>query len=84
MPACPSCGKDNRCAADEANCWCGSVKAQGGVGDGMICLCRECLTKESVSVFDEDGALSREFLLSRGECCGNKCRNCPYGWRAVP
>lgn len=31
-----------------------------------------------VPVFDEDGALSREFLLHRGYCCGNGCRNCPY------
>jgi hypothetical protein len=31
-----------------------------------------------VPVFDEDGALSREFLLDRGYCCGNGCRNCPY------
>ncbi len=22
--------------------------------------------------------LTREFLLGRGECCGNKCLNCPY------
>ena len=22
--------------------------------------------------------LSKEFLLSRGSCCGNKCTNCPY------
>jgi hypothetical protein len=22
--------------------------------------------------------LAREFLLSRGYCCGNKCKNCPY------
>ena len=22
--------------------------------------------------------LSREFLLSRGFCCKNNCRNCPY------
>ena len=22
--------------------------------------------------------LSREFLLNRGYCCGNKCLNCPY------
>lgn len=22
--------------------------------------------------------LSKEFLLKRGYCCGNKCRNCPY------
>jgi len=29
-------------------------------------------------IFDEDGALTAQFLLSRGFCCGNKCRNCPY------
>jgi hypothetical protein len=29
-------------------------------------------------IFDEDGALSRAFLISRGYCCGNGCRNCPY------
>ncbi len=23
--------------------------------------------------------LSRWYLLKRGECCGNACRNCPYG-----
>jgi len=34
-------------------------------------------------IFDADGALSREFLLERGYCCGNRCRNCPYGWEAV-
>lgn len=28
--------------------------------------------------FDADGALCREFLLERGYCCGNGCRNCPY------
>ncbi|MEC7119863.1 MAG: DUF5522 domain-containing protein [Pseudomonadota bacterium] len=28
--------------------------------------------------------LSRWYLLKRGECCGNACRNCPYGHRAVP
>lgn len=37
-------------------------------------------------VFDDSGALSREFLLDRGYCCENGCRNCPYGYRkpAVP
>ena len=29
-------------------------------------------------IFDENGALSRGFLLARGYCCGNGCRNCPY------
>lgn len=23
--------------------------------------------------------LSREYLLARGYCCSNGCRNCPYG-----
>lgn len=27
--------------------------------------------------------LSRWYLLKRGECCGNACRNCPYGHVAV-
>jgi hypothetical protein len=29
-------------------------------------------------IFDEDGALTRAFLIARGYCCGNGCRNCPY------
>lgn len=29
-------------------------------------------------LFDEDGALSSEYLAARGYCCGNGCRNCPY------
>lgn len=32
------------------------------------------------SDFDADGALTREFLLRRGCCCENGCRNCPYGF----
>ncbi len=35
-------------------------------------------------IFDADGALTREFLLKRGYCCGNGCRNCPYGHVNVP
>ena len=35
---------------------------------------------EDIEVFDEDGALSRGFLLHRGYCCKNGCRNCPYGF----
>lgn len=40
-------------------------------------------------IFDEDGALTAAFLLARGYCCGNGCRNCPYvprhgGLDAVP
>jgi len=29
-------------------------------------------------IFDENGALTAAFLLARGYCCGNGCRNCPY------
>ncbi len=29
-------------------------------------------------IFDENGALTAQFLLARGYCCGHGCRNCPY------
>ncbi len=32
--------------------------------------------------FDPDGALSRDYLLRRGHCCQEGCRNCPYGFVA--
>ena len=35
---------------------------------------------DGVCIFDADGALSRAFLLTRGYCCQNGCRNCPYGF----
>ncbi len=25
-----------------------------------------------------------DYLLQRGYCCGNGCRNCPYDYKAVP
>ena len=25
-----------------------------------------------------------DYLLQRGYCCGNGCRNCPYNYKAVP
>lgn len=28
--------------------------------------------------YNKEKALTREFLLSRGACCGNNCLNCPY------
>jgi hypothetical protein len=34
--------------------------------------------QDTAATFDADGALSRPFLLSRGYCCENGCRNCPY------
>ncbi len=30
------------------------------------------------SAFDHSGALTAEYLRSLGECCANKCKNCPY------
>lgn len=43
---------------------------------------------KTIEIFDADGALSREYLLDRGYCCENGCRNCPYGFKkpeaAVP
>lgn len=30
------------------------------------------------AVPSNDVAMSREFLSSRGTCCGNFCKNCPY------
>jgi Family of unknown function (DUF5522) len=37
-------------------------------------------------VIDVQGRLvfSATYHLRRGYCCGNKCRNCPFGWDAVP
>ncbi len=25
-----------------------------------------------------------DYLLQRGYCCGNGCKNCPYDYKAVP
>lgn len=38
-------------------------------------------TRPAANLFDADGALSREFLLARGYCCREGCRNCPYGFK---
>lgn len=29
-------------------------------------------------IFDEQGALTAEYLAARGYCCGLECKNCPY------
>jgi len=41
-------------------------------------------SNNSISTFELDETtgqlvMTRAFLLSRGSCCGNGCRNCPYG-----
>lgn len=40
-------------------------------------ICDKCKNK-TIPLFDKNGALSSEFLLLRGFCCKNNCRNCPY------
>ena len=27
---------------------------------------------------------TEEYLLQRGYCCGNGCKNCPYDYKMVP
>jgi hypothetical protein len=36
--------------------------------------------------FNSDGyvVLTAKYLLERGYCCGNGCKNCPYDYKAVP
>ena len=34
--------------------------------------------KTNKLVVEVPASLSREFLASRGSCCGSKCLNCPY------
>lgn len=51
-------------------------------GDGALPM-------EDMDIFDDQGALTARYLLSRGYCCANGCRNCPYvprhgGVNAVP
>ena len=39
---------------------------------------------ESYSNPDGLVIFTAEYLLSRGYCCGNGCRNCPYDYKNVP
>jgi hypothetical protein len=36
--------------------------------------------------YNPDGLVvfTAEYLLNRGYCCGNGCRNCPYDYKNVP
>ena len=36
--------------------------------------------------FNSDGLVvfTAEYLLQRGYCCGNGCKNCPYEYKNVP
>ena len=36
--------------------------------------------------FNDDGfvVFTAKYLIERGYCCGNGCKNCPYDYKAVP
>jgi hypothetical protein len=36
--------------------------------------------------FNNEGfvVFTAQYLLERGYCCGNGCKNCPYDYKAVP
>lgn len=36
--------------------------------------------------YNSDGLVvfTAEYLLNRGYCCGNGCKNCPYDYKNVP
>jgi hypothetical protein len=42
--------------------------------------------KENVHFYMENGlmVLTERFHLSRGNCCGNNCRHCPFEYENVP
>jgi hypothetical protein len=58
----------------------------------LLRYCRQCLmTQQALTrqqctacggtlapLLDEHGAISADFLVARGSCCGSGCRNCPY------
>jgi len=52
------------------------------VPGGPQSLCQQCGAVLQ-PLFDEEGALTRDYLLALGACCDRDCRNCPYQ-REVP
>lgn len=47
---------------------------------------KQVLTEGIDYYFNEEGYLvfTAHYLLERGYCCGNGCRNCPYDYLNVP
>lgn len=39
---------------------------------------------EAFSEQESFSPLSAAYLLERGYCCGNGCKNCPYNYKNVP
>lgn len=44
------------------------------------------LNDEDDFYYNSDGLVvfNAEYLLNRGYCCGNGCKNCPYDYKNVP
>ncbi len=44
------------------------------------------LDEDEDYTFNSDGLVvfTAEYLLQRGYCCGNGCKNCPYDYKNVP
>jgi hypothetical protein len=42
--------------------------------------------EEGIDYYFENGlmVLTEHYLTEQGYCCGNQCRNCPYGYVNVP
>ncbi len=38
----------------------------------------DCMDYQFYILFNMAKPLTKEFLVSKGECCGKKCVNCPY------
>jgi hypothetical protein len=47
---------------------------------------QESFEVEEGYYFNDDGfvVFTAKYLLERGYCCGNGCKNCPYDYKAVP
>jgi len=47
---------------------------------------KQVLTEGVDYYLNEKGLLTftAKYLLERGYCCGNGCKNCPYEYEAVP
>jgi len=44
------------------------------------------ILEEGKHYYLEDGYMvfTKQYHLSRGTCCGNRCRHCPFDYKNVP
>lgn len=49
-------------------------------------MSRKPLDEGDEYYFNDSGLVvfTADYLLSRGYCCGNGCKNCPYDYKNVP